>query len=86
MSYRGAAKCATMTGPQRSSGAMRSCSNPARRIRSQTGRDDELVIVVVADNPLNESTHYPDSDKWIVRSPERRVVRASDDDYFAGEE
>ncbi len=48
--------------------------------------NDELVIMVVADNPLNESTHYPDSNKWIVRSPERRVVRASDDDYYAGEE
>ena len=56
----------------------------AHQIANRT--DDELVIVVVADNPLNESTHYPDSDKWIVRSPERRVVRASDDDYFAGEE
>src|ERR1700684_3968894 len=27
----------------------------------------DLVILVVADNPIGESTHYPDSKKWSVR-------------------
>ncbi len=47
---------------------------------------EDLVIYVVADNPFGESTHYPDSDKWIVRSPERRVMRGESLDYFDGEE
>jgi len=47
---------------------------------------EDLVVYVVADNPLAESTHYPDSGKWVVRSPERAFVRATPGDYFDGEE
>jgi uncharacterized cupin superfamily protein len=47
---------------------------------------DDLVVYVVADNPFAESTHYPDSDKWTVRSPERRTIRSAPLDYFDGEE
>jgi len=47
---------------------------------------EELVLYVVADNPIGESFHYPDSDKWVVRSPERKVVRAAKQDYYDGEE
>src|SRR5438876_6137672 len=32
-----------------------------------------LILYVVADNPIGESFHYPDSQKWGVRSPERRL-------------
>ena len=46
----------------------------------------DLVIYVVADNPVGESGHYPDSNKWIVRSPERRLIRSEPLDYFDGEE
>ncbi len=46
----------------------------------------DLVLYVVADNPLGESCHYPDSQKWIVRSPERRLIRSEPLDYFDGEE
>lgn len=46
----------------------------------------DLVVLVVADNPIGESCHYPDSGKWIVRSPERRVLRSESLDYFDGEE
>ncbi len=46
----------------------------------------DLVFYVVADNPLGESCHYPDSGKWLVRSPGRRIVRSEDLDYFDGEE
>ncbi|MGI8438079.1 MAG: cupin domain-containing protein [Chthoniobacterales bacterium] len=48
--------------------------------------DDDLVILVVADNPIGESCHYPDSNKWVVRSPERRLMRGEALDYFDGEE
>ncbi len=47
---------------------------------------EDLVIYVVADNPIGESCHYPDSGKWAVRSPERRLLRGEALDYFDGEE
>ena len=47
---------------------------------------ENLVFFVVADNPLGESCHYPDSGKWLVRSPERRLLRSESLDYFDGEE
>ena len=46
----------------------------------------DLVVVVVADNPIGESCHYPDSNKWIVRSPERKIIRSESLDYYDGEE
>ena len=52
---------------------------------SNDGAED-LVIYVVADNPVGESCHYPDSRKWLVRSPERNLIRSSSLDYFDGEE
>jgi uncharacterized cupin superfamily protein len=47
---------------------------------------EDLVIYVVADNPLGESCHYPDSGKWMVRSPEGRLIRSEALDYYDGEE
>lgn len=47
---------------------------------------EDLLMYVVADNPVGESTHYPDSDKWTVRSPERRTIRSQPLDYWDGEE
>ena len=46
----------------------------------------DLVLYVVADNPMGESTHYPDSNKWAVRSPERKVLRSEASDFYDGEE
>ena len=46
----------------------------------------DLVVYVVADNPIGESCHYPDSRKWFVRSPERKLIRSEGLDYFDGEE
>jgi len=47
---------------------------------------EDLVIYVVADNPIGESCHYPDSNKWLVRSPEGRLMRSEPLDYYEGEE
>lgn len=47
---------------------------------------EDLVILVVADNPIGESAYYPDSKKWLVRSPARRLIRSEELDYFDGEE
>jgi uncharacterized cupin superfamily protein len=48
--------------------------------------DDDLILYVVADNPMGESCHYPDSGKWLVRSPEGRLIRSEALDYYDGEE
>jgi uncharacterized cupin superfamily protein len=47
---------------------------------------EDLVLYVIADNPIGESCYYPDSKKWIVRSPERRLIRSEALDYYDGEE
>ena len=46
----------------------------------------DLQVYVIADNPIGESTYYPDSQKWAVRSPEHRIIRSESLDYFDGEE
>ena len=48
----------------------------------------DLIIYVIADNPLGESNHLPDSGKYIVRSPERRMFGPDSPaaDYYDGEE
>jgi uncharacterized cupin superfamily protein len=47
---------------------------------------EDLVLIVVADNPIGESCYYPDSNKWLVRSPERQLIRSESIDYWNGEE
>jgi uncharacterized cupin superfamily protein len=47
---------------------------------------EDLVLYVIADNPIGESCHYPDSNKWLVRSPERRLLRSDPLEYYDGEE
>ena len=47
---------------------------------------EDLVLYIVADNPIGESCYYPDSGKWLVRSPERRLVRSQGLEYYDGEE
>jgi len=47
---------------------------------------EDLIVYVVADNPLGESNHFPDSDKWAVRSPARTIVRAGEYNYWDGED
>ena len=46
----------------------------------------DIVLYVVADNPIGESCYYPDSKKWLVRSPEGRLIRSESLDYYDGEE
>lgn len=47
---------------------------------------EDLILYVIADNPIGESCYFPDSKKWMVRSPERRMLRSEALDYFDGEE
>src|SRR3954454_12066339 len=46
--------------------------NEAHQVINDGSQD--LILYVVADNPMGESTYYPDSQKWGVRSPERRIL------------
>ncbi|HEY0946862.1 MAG TPA: cupin domain-containing protein [Opitutaceae bacterium] len=49
-----------------------------------TGATD-LDYLLVADNPLVDIWHYPDSDKWGFRKP-RKFFRATDLEYYVGED
>jgi uncharacterized cupin superfamily protein len=46
----------------------------------------DLVLYVVADNPMGESWYLPDSNKWSVPIPKRRLVRSDALDHYDGEE
>jgi uncharacterized cupin superfamily protein len=48
--------------------------------------DEDMILYVVADNPIGESLYYPDSKKWGVRMPKRRVFRGEPLEYYEGEE
>ena len=47
---------------------------------------EDMVLYVVADNPIGDTYYQPDSNKWGVPIPERRCVRSQPVDYFDGEE
>jgi len=47
---------------------------------------EDLVLYVVADNPIGDAGYFPDSQKWLVYSPERRVIRSEALEYYEGEE
>jgi uncharacterized cupin superfamily protein len=46
----------------------------------------DLILYVVADNPIGESYYYPDSKKWGVPIPKRTLIRSDALDYYDGEE
>jgi uncharacterized cupin superfamily protein len=47
---------------------------------------EDLILYVVTDNPIGESSYFEDSKKWLVRSPQRALIRSENLDYFDGEE
>jgi uncharacterized cupin superfamily protein len=48
--------------------------------------DEDMLVYVIADNPFNDHAYYPDSQKWSVKVPARRLMRSDNLDYFDGEE
>jgi len=46
----------------------------------------DLLLYVIADNPIGEMWYYHDSKKWGVRLPTRRYMRGENLDYYDGEE
>lgn len=55
----------------------------AHQIRNDGAED--LVFLVIADQPQADVIHYPDSGKWLMK-PERKVFAMQEVDYFEGEE
>jgi len=48
---------------------------------------EDLVVYVIADNPIGETWYYPDSKKLSARTPEGLLrLRSESLDYFDGEE
>jgi len=50
---------------------------------------EDLIYYVIADNPIGESSYYPDSGKWKVNkssAADRVVIKGQETDYFDGEE
>jgi uncharacterized cupin superfamily protein len=48
---------------------------------------EDLLYHVIADNPVGESCHYPDSGKWSVMAGSQRVIaKGSATSYLDGEE
>ena len=50
--------------------------------------EEDFVYYVVADNPIGDSTYYPDSGKWAVRKEgsETVLIKGEETHYFDGEE
>ena len=59
---------------------------PHQLLNPATESGQDLVLYVIADNPIGESYYYPDSKKWGVRLPERRIFRGDALEYYDGEE
>lgn len=56
----------------------------AHQLRNDS--DADFTYYVIADNPLSDHAYYPDSNKWIVSQPSKRLLRSEPLDYFDGEE
>jgi uncharacterized cupin superfamily protein len=48
--------------------------------------DEDLVLYVIADNPIGDSCFYPDSKKWCVTSPDVQFIRSEPLSFEDGEE
>ena len=47
---------------------------------------EDLVLLIIADNPVGEAVQYPDSGKWSIEVPDGPILRSKPVDYFDGEE
>ena len=52
---------------------------------TNTNPSEDLIYLVVADNPQAEVVYYPDSEKWMFRPP-RKFAEVTEVDYYKGEE
>ena len=48
---------------------------------------EEVVMLIIADNPIGESCYYPDSMKWFVQTgAKREVIKGHPVDYLLDED
>ncbi len=59
---------------------------PGEAHQLMSDADCDLVLYLVADNPSGDTCFYPDSNKWLVRSPVRAILRSEPLEYLDGEE
>lgn len=84
ISGRGLARDETGTTPIEAGDAFIFGPGEAHQLINNSSED--MIVYVVTDDPVGESSYMPDSGKWLVRSPERRLIRSEPIDYFDGEE
>ncbi len=58
---------------------------PGEAHQFRNSGSEPLDYLLIADNPLVDYWHYPDSNKWGVRAP-RKYFRMTEADYYDGEE
>jgi uncharacterized cupin superfamily protein len=56
----------------------------AHQLINRTAED--VSYYCIADNPLGDTCHYPDSNKWTVRLPQPQVLKGEQAEYFEGED
>lgn len=61
---------------------------PGEAHQLANGGEEDFVYYVIADNPVGDMCHYPDSGKFAVfkEGNEEVIVKGTDADYFDGEE
>ena len=48
--------------------------------------DQDLILYVIADNPISESTYLPDEERWFVRAPSFAKVRFHSGEIYGPED
>jgi uncharacterized cupin superfamily protein len=60
---------------------------PGQAHKLSNAGDADFIYYVIADNPIGDCCHYPDSRKWLYRQGSRRtIIKGPETDYFDGEE
>lgn len=59
---------------------------PGQPHQLRAAADEDLVLYVVADNPVGEACYYPDSRKWAIEVEGGPILKELTTDYFEGEE
>lgn len=47
--------------------------------------DEDLVLLILADNPPADVVGYPDTGQWFIK-PARKLLTGNERDYYSGEE
>ena len=60
---------------------------PGEAHQLRNAGEADLIYYVIADNPVGDCCHYPDSGTWnVFRGKDRVVIRGQEADYLDGEE